>query len=502
MFDGDYRSEEKSAFWFPSVGGGIEYSFTPSWGIGLEYVYDRYRVTGADNESTAPVLLKGQMHRANLFFSFDIFNAWRPMNRFKLFTLEVLLGGGVDWFKNDLYYPNVYKMESDGVTPRQPLAFAYQTAKQEPQKDEKFTRYGHIYGGATFEFNVARSFSVGLRATYTYFTKDEVDGRARGNNNDGIVDMDIMVRYKFDAKHRSHLGNIPSDERLVNNVVMQAARDGRDAQATLRGVTMGPKGVEGLQNITNYYGGAGGDTVVVYHRDTIVLVQRISQEGTASTMVENNYIGAVTDYYYVYFDNWEAVLYDQALITIQQVASRMKREGNLFVEITGYCDNTGSTSINNTLGQRRAENVADELIHEYGIDPSRIKVVSKGIIQGLRSKGSYAPNRRVEMHVMTQHEFELLNSETNVPSQTVPSDKSVIVDKNTTLAKLARKYYGNTHCWIYIFRANMDIIEDPNSLTTGLSLFIPVLTDKQKLTTREEAAQMYRESTGKDFESK
>ena len=463
LFDGDYRSEEKHAFWFPSAGAGIEYNFTPTWGIGLEYNYDRYRVTGADNPSTAPILLKGQMHRGSLFFSFDIFNAWRPMNKFKIFTMKILLGGGVNWFKNDLYYPNVYKTESDGVTPRQPLSFAYQTATQEPAKDEKFGRYGHIYGGATFEFNVARSISIGLRATYSYFTKDEVDGRARGNNNDGMADFDLMLRYKFGAKHRSHLGNIPSEERLVNNVVMQAARDGRDAQANLRGVTMGPKGVEGLQNITNVYGSAGKDTVVVYHRDTVVLVQRIVQEGTAgpSTVVENtNYIGAVTDYYYVYFDNWEAVLYDQALITIQQVASRMKREGNLFVEI---------------------------------------KVVSKGIIRGLRSKGSYAPNRRVEMHVMTQHEFELINSETNVPSQTVPSDKSVIVDKNTTLAKLARKYYGNTHCWIYIYRANVEIIEDPNSLTPGLSLFIPVLTDKQKLTTREEAAEMYRESTGKDI---
>ncbi len=502
LFDGDYRSEEKHAFWFPSAGAGVEYSFTPTWGIGLEYTYDRYRVTGADNPSTAPILLNGQMHRGSLFFSFDIFNAWRPMNKYKIFTMKILLGGGVNWFKNDLYYPNVYKTESDGVTPRQPLSFAYQTATQEPAKDEKFGRYGHIYGGATFEFNVARSIAIGLRATYSYFTKDEVDGRARGNNNDGMADFDLMLRYKFGAKHRSHLGNIPSEERLLNNVVMQAARDGRDAQANLRGVTMGPKGVEGLQNITNVYGSAGKDTVVVYHRDTVVLVQRIVQEGTAgpSTVVENtNYIGAVTDYYYVYFDNWEAVLYDQALITIQQVASRMKREGNLFVEITGYCDNTGSNSINNSLGMRRAKNVADELIQEYGIDPGRIKVVSKGIIRGLRSKGSYAPNRRVELHVMTQHEFELINSETNVPSQTVPSDKSVIVDKNTTLAKLARKYYGNTHCWIYIYRANVEIIEDPNSLTPGLSLFIPVLTDKQKLTTREEAAEMYRESTGKDI---
>ena len=115
------------------------------------------------------------------------------------------------------------------------------------------------------------------------------------------------------------------------------------------------------------------DTVVVYHRDTVVLVQRIMQDGTAGTaiVVENNnttYNIAMLDYYYVYFDNDEDVLYDQALITIQQVASRVKREGNLCMEITGYCDNTGSSSYNYSLGMRRAKNVADSGIR-YRSEP-------------------------------------------------------------------------------------------------------------------------------------
>ena len=140
VIDGDYNSELKHGVYAPSLGLGVEYNFTPNWSIGAEYMYDMYRVFGKENTTTAPILLKGQMHRGQLFFSFDIFNFWRPMNRYKLFSLKLLLGGGMNWFKNDLYYPNVYKMESDGVTPRQPLSYAYQTATQDPMSDDKFHR--------------------------------------------------------------------------------------------------------------------------------------------------------------------------------------------------------------------------------------------------------------------------------------------------------------------------------------------------------------------------
>ena len=501
VIDGDYNSELKHGVYAPSLGLGVEYNFTPNWSIGAEYMYDMYRVFGKENTSTAPILLKGQMHRGQLFFSFDIFNFWRPMNRYKLFSLKLLLGGGMNWFKNDLYYPNVYKMESDGVTPRQPLSYAYQTATQDPMSDDKFHRYGHVYGGVSAEFNIARTLAIGIRGTYTYCTKDELDGRARGNNNDGVVDVNLVLRYKFGGKHRSHVGNVPTEERLVNNVIMQAARDGRDAQATIRGMTMKPAMAEALAAAYDH----AKDTVVVYHRDTVVLVQRIMQDGTAgtATVVENNnttYNIAMLDYYYVYFDNDEDVLYDQALITIQQVASRVKREGNLCMEITGYCDNTGSSSYNYSLGMRRAKNVADELIQEYGIDPNRIKIEAKGIIYGMRSTAAYSPNRRVEIHVMPQSEFDMVTSTSNQPGITVPSDKSVVVEPKMTLAKLARKYYGNTHCWIYLYRANIDVVDDPNALTPGISIFIPVLTDKQKMITREEAIDMYKQSTGKDLE--
>ena len=45
----------------------------------------------------------------------------------------------------------------------------------------------------------------------------------------------------------------------------------------------------------------------------------------------------------------------------------------------------------------------------------------------------------------------------------------------TTLAKLARKYYGEdkTDYWVYIYEANKDRIVNPNDLPIGLILHIP-----------------------------
>ncbi|MBP5642054.1 MAG: hypothetical protein J6W92_03210, partial [Paludibacteraceae bacterium] len=57
-----------------------------------------------------------------------------------------------------------------------------------------------------------------------------------------------------------------------------------------------------------------------------------------------------------------------------------------------------------------------------------------------------------------------------------PSDMAVEkVVHGTTLAKLARKYYGEdkTDYWVYIYEANKDRIVNPNDLPIGLILHIP-----------------------------
>lgn len=469
VFDGDFTSEKKHGVYAPSVGLGGMYHFNNTWGIGADYIFRMYRVTGRRNSSTAPIMLKGMAHQADAFITFDIFNAWRPQNRFKLFALNLMLGGGVTWFKNSIYYPNEYHTESDGVTITLPQRWNYKTAQQKSMSNDKYTCRSLFLAGATFEFNVTRGLAVGFRGVYNYYTKDDIDGRPRGNNNDGVFDATIILRYKINAVKRSHMANFRSEQVLARKIYDLNPNHGRD--------------LDDMPTNTYFGEAAGRDTVVMIHRDTIVAV-------SGGGYVQKQQI-KTEKLYYIYFDPNEYVLYDNALQTIQQVADLMNLNNNLCLEITGYCDNTGSDDYNMTLGSKRAHSVAEEFMMEYGIESSRIKEIGMGIIRGRRSTASYSPNRRVVIRVLTSDEFEQAHGQRPVANQQVPSPKNIVVKRGETLSKLARRYYGNTHCWIYIFEANLDVMPTPNSIHPGMELQIPSLTEKQMLITKEEAKERY-----------
>jgi len=485
VFDGDFNSEKKHGVGFPTAGLGVIYNFNNTWSIGGEYLYRKYQVLGKDNQSTAATLLRGQTHQIDAYITFDIFNAWRPQNRYKLFALNLLLGGGLGWYKNDVFYPNVVHYDNHGVyTPDRP--FAYQTKQQEQGKDSKFTPRAVFLGGATFEFNLNRSIALGVRAVYNYFVKDDIDGRPRGNNNDGIFDVTAMLRWKIDAMKRSHVVNFNSNAVLAR-VVDATSEAALDDQTRRRG--NGQQNKQQASQINNYYymNGSGNgekDTLVIHHRDTIVAIPEIQN----SNMVYTNNMTYEDRFFYAYFDPSEYVLYDQSLMTIQQVADRLKRDPELCVVITGYCDNTGTNEFNNTLGRRRALVVADELQQEHGIKEYRIKCFGKGIIRGLRSTAAYAPNRRAELQLMSREEFDNFSEEMIPENQTIPTNKTIVVKAGDSLSKLARKYYGNSNCWVFIYEANKSTIGAPTSLREGIELDLPDLSAKQRMISHDEAA--------------
>ena len=76
-------------------------------------------------------------------------------------------------------------------------------------------------------------------------------------------------------------------------------------------------------------------------------------------------------------------------------------ESALFV-VAGHSDRTGTAEYNYELGQRRAANVAQYLIVQKGIDPSRVQVVSYGAGDPVAENATVAgrrQNRRVEVMV-------------------------------------------------------------------------------------------------------
>lgn len=469
-FDGDFNSEMKHAVALPNAGLDLEYAFTPVWGLGLSYMYDMYTVTGKPGFDNADTLLNGNMHKAGLYVTMDFMNLFFPKAQKKIFSVNAIVGGGYAWYKSKTYYPD------DDVYGRG------HTASQTPMSMTNYSGELYLQAGLGLEFNLNRTLSLGVRATYNYFINDYIDGRGysgshavASKNNDGIVDVTLNMRFKLMAVSKTHMRNVsnlgPWEEKLVAH-----------------------------------------DTVIIRH-DTVIIRENI-QTASASVIEHDNSI-----YYYVYFDNNKSNLNDRALVTIQQVADRMQEDDELYAVVTGYCDNTGSASLNYALGDKRAENVVDELRAEHGIDPEHLYAMGLGKVVGRRSTAAYGPNRRAAIRLVDKETFERMKADLDekydsrpeqqvqAPTQTLSlaetarpvkvneykqrESETVVTDNTTTLSKLARKYYNNTYCWVYIYIANMDHIKNPNALKPGTELIIPELTEEETHIYKDASLRLY-----------
>ena len=511
-FDGDFTSEMLHNVAVPSAGIALEYNFTPVWNVGIEYMYDMYTVTGKTKGDlryqNADTLLTGHMHKAGAYLSFDFINLIFPRAKKKIVSILPYVGGGVAFYKRAKYfYDDRYYDAEKGrwINPTHGRGNTanYVNAQGEvgPDHDSTYNSLGYVQAGVNVDFNLNRTLALGVRANYSYFTRDYVDGRGyhkqsassyASKNNDGIFDITLNLRVKFEAVSKTHVRNIASFDTWEKPAEPQCVHD----------------------------------TVIIKHDSIIV------RETYRERMKENKRI------YYVYFENNKAKLDDKALITIQQVADILQEDTTLYAVVTGYCDNTGSNALNYTLGDKRADNVMDELQAEHGIDSTRMYAMGMGKLIGRRSKASYGPNRRAAIRLVDKRTFERMknnlddtranrivdedekaslrkdepqhvdvqNEETpNV--QTVPLSESarpekvnaykhrtsegVVVDKSTTLSRLARKYYNNTYCWVYIYIANKEKISNPNSLVLGTELIIPELTQQEMQITKDESLVLY-----------
>ncbi len=460
MMDGDFNDEMKSAFYAPTVGLSLIYDFVPSWGLGIDYQYAMFHVSGKQ----VPDLLKAQQHRADLFVAYDLVNSWFPRAKKKIFSLQAIVGAGLCLYTRDLYYTN------DGR--RDPLTYGSLS------DNGKMTFSTYLRFGANFEFNLSRSIALGLKGTYSLFLSDDkVDGHEAGNSNDGVTDVTLALRYKINANKKTHVRNLVNENAFL-------------AEA------MPAKIVERAPQ---------KDTVVIYQvvkyegsTDTVVMKSSQTDDLASAAPTEDNY-------YYIYFDSGKSDITDQGLTEIQKVASRMERDTALYALVIGYCDNTGSDQYNKQLAQKRARLVSSELLNEYDVAANHVATIGRGILVGKRSTSAYGPNRRVEIRVVNKLWYErlinqyregLLESAVKPTAKAPKRDSDKVLDVVTmssdkTLSNLARKYYQNTFCWVYIYQANLDKISNPNSITADTQLVIPVLTDEQKAISEAACKELY-----------
>ena len=70
------------------------------------------------------------------------------------------------------------------------------------------------------------------------------------------------------------------------------------------------------------------------------------------------------------------------------------------------------------------------------------------------------------------------------------SEAIAVVVEGQSLSRLARKYYNNTFCWVYLWIANRNVAPDPNLILPKCVLKVPKLNDCQLKITKQEAKDM------------
>lgn len=522
-FDGDFTSEMKHNVAIPTLGLAVEYNFTPVWSVGVEYMYDMYTVTGKTDGDlknyNADTLLTGHMHKAGAYVAFDIINLFFPRVNKKIFSVFPYFGAGGAWYKRAKYYMDDKWYDAEKGQWMNPTHGRGNTAnyinkdgKVGPDYDTDYRMIGYIQSGVDLDFNLNRTIALGLRANYTYFTRDYVDGRGyhkqssssyASKNNDGIFDITLNIRFKLEAVSKSHPRNMPSfnkfDEWLEDEEVAQLIQPCHD-------------------------------TVIIIERHDSVIVRESFGKNKKNARVYN-----------VYFDNDKADLRNDALTKIFEASQVMEEDTSLYAVLIGYCDNTASKAHNYVLGEKRAKNVMEELHEEYAIPADHIYNAGIGKIAARKNNKSFGPNRRVSIHLVDKETFELMklelqdqndtkNTDENEPvtiensravripslekdeaqtdeKKTVALSESarkekineykarkhemITVEKGATLSKLARTYYNNTLCWIYIYIANKEKLNAPTDLQEGMEIMIPELTEEELNISMKECLRLY-----------
>ncbi|MBI4849394.1 MAG: outer membrane beta-barrel domain-containing protein [Nitrospirae bacterium] len=107
---------------------------------------------------------------------------------------------------------------------------------------------------------------------------------------------------------------------------------------------------------------------------------------------------------HVEFDTGSAAIKSVYEDNMQKVANFLKAYPGTEAVIEGHTDNVGGEQYNLKLSQRRSESVMQQLIKEYGIDPSRLKAKGFGKSQPIadnNTKEGKQKNRRVVAVIST-----------------------------------------------------------------------------------------------------
>ncbi len=385
----------------------VEYTVNPGFGLFLEYAYNPYRghanyyYYGAPDPSTKlerrhsePMDFDGLSHEVSLGFSLNMLNMFYA-NRRQTWGLYLNAGAGFAFYDVKAYEPgtkNIINKPTDGVTVAPSI-----------EKGRAVT----FPIGAMLEYNPLRWLAIALNIEYRLHAKDNFDATEKGNANDNTIYMSLGLRWKI---------NSPKDKTLphVRNLSPSDYAKRRDGDGCCGQVAENTRKIAELEQLIASL--CAGDTTeiamvenepdddndgVPNSRDrepntppgsfVNTWGQALDQAAIERILGYGQYQGEIPS---VYFETNKSKISLQSQIELTKIARKMYADPELHLDIIGYCDNVGTSKVNNPLSLRRAQESKRQLVKRYGIAADRINVYGKGQVPG--PVGDFEPNRRCD----------------------------------------------------------------------------------------------------------
>jgi outer membrane protein OmpA-like peptidoglycan-associated protein len=102
----------------------------------------------------------------------------------------------------------------------------------------------------------------------------------------------------------------------------------------------------------------------------------------------------------IYFDTGSDRIRPESAPTLKEIGEMLTEHADLKLAIEGHTDNVGNAASNQTLSEKRAEAVRQELISRYGIDEARLAAKGLGATKPVGPNDTpegRQNNRRVEL---------------------------------------------------------------------------------------------------------
>lgn len=224
--------------------------------------------------------------------------------------------------------------------------------------------------------------------------KEKIDILSGDKDKDGVSDL-------FDKDNSTAEGSKVYGDGTSVDTDGDGIIDSKDADPfTPKGAKVDANGQEmdtdadGVADSRDLEPSTGAGSLVNFQGVTIAKPGEFGADGVSGSNGKNG-TGFLPS---VFFDLGSATVKPSFNDRILVIARVLQANPKLKVKITGNCDIRGNENENIKLGQRRADNVMNHLIKQYGIDPSRLSTESKGEKEPMAS--SLNPmNRRVDFAV-------------------------------------------------------------------------------------------------------